>query len=493
MNRRHFCQTALAAGVAAAFPGYASVLDNLAALASGIPAVTLSGGETTLEKAAVVELARAMEGELLTAGDDGYHAARAIWNGMHDKRPALIARCMGAGDVARAVDFARERSLLLAVRGGGHSFSGKSVCDGGMMIDLSLMKAVEVDPQRRRARIGGGALLNDLDRATLAHGLATTTGVVSHTGVGGLTLGGGFGYLNRKHGLTVDNLVAVDLVTPDGRLRRVSADEHPDLFWGLRGGGGNFGVATAFEFALHPLSPQVFGGSIAWPVAQTREVMDFYADWSRELSPEMYVGPVMVTSPEGEGLLVMEVVYAGDPAAGEQELAPLRRVGNPAQDAAGMTDYMAMQTQSDGVTHHGQRFYVKSGMVGELTPELVRALHESFRPTPEIFLFSHTAGGAVAEVAPTATAFPHREAQTMLGVFAIWQDPARDDEVIGALREWYAAIEPHTGGFYPNINLDMGDKAQRNYGPNYARLVALKNRYDPMNLFRLNSNVAPTV
>jgi FAD/FMN-containing dehydrogenase len=493
VNRRRFCQAAAAAGLSA-FPfasALASSFHALAQIISDIPGLTLSGQETVLEKAAVQELADSLHGQVLTPADPSYDAARALWNGMHDRRPALIARCVDAEDVANAVTFARERELLLAVRGGGHSFPGKSVCDGGLVIDLSAIKDVAINVETRRARAGGGALLYGLDYASLAHGLATTTGVVSHTGVGGLTLGGGFGRLNRKFGLTIDNLVAAELVTADGRFRRVNAEEHPDLFWAIRGGGGNFGIATAFEYALHPVSPRLLGGSVLWPLDQAREVLEFYADWSTGLSDEMYVAPSMITTPEGTGMLGMDVTYCGDAAAGEKELEPLRRIGTPAEDGVAMVDYIAQQTQFDGIERHGLRYYIKSGMVRSFTPGLIDAMLDSFRPHPGAFLFFHTAGGAVARVGDADTAFPHRRAATLIGVTAAWEEPGHDEQKIAFLREWWPALEPHTGGFYNNLRDEDERRVWENFGPNFPRLVALKKQYDPLNLFRLNANISP--
>ncbi len=492
MKRRHFCQSVVAAGVAAAFP-FGRIL-AATKVTSDIPAVTLSGGQTVLEKAAVREFGESLKGDLLARGDSGYDEARTIWNGIHDRYPALIARCADIDDVRMSVDFARERSLLLAVRGGGHSFPGKSVCAGGLMIDLSTINGVEVDTQRRRARVGVGDMLHALDQATQTHGLATTTGVVSHTGVGGLTLGGGFGRLNRKFGLTIDNLISADMVTADGKIRRVSADENADLFWGIRGGGGNFGVVTDFEVVVHPVGPRMLGGKIIWPVSQAREVLEFWAEYAPGLSDELFVAPFMAAGGnDGRGIVGMQTLYAGDPAAGEKELAPLRRIGKPLKDGVGMVEYMATQTAGDRATAHGRRYYINTGMVGSHTPGLVDAMVESFRPLPGYTLFSATAGGAVARVGEDATAWPHRRAETMIGIFVGWTDAAEDEAKIRVLKDWWSALEPHTGGYYENLHGETAGKTVTNYGPAYDRLVGLKNKYDPTNLFRLNANIRPTV
>ncbi len=490
MKRRHICQSVVATGVTAAFP-----IGRVLALtvASDIPAVTLSGDQIVLKKVAVKEFAESLKGDLLAKGDSGYDKARMIWNGMHDRYPALIARCADIDDVSKSVSFAREHSLLLAVRGGSHSFPGKSVCEGGLMIDLSTINSVEVDTQRRRARVGGGALLNALDRATQAHGLATTTGVVSHTGVGGLTLGGGFGRLNRKFGLTIDNLISASMVTADGEIRRVSADENSDLFWGIRGGGGNFGVVTDFEFTLHRAGPKMLGGNIVWPASQAREVLGFWAEYATRLSDELYVAPFMAAAEDGTGIVGMDTLYVGNPTVGKKELAPLRQFGKPAEDGVGMVEYMATQTALDGATAHGQRYYIKTGMVGTYTQELVDTMVESFRPLPGYELFFHTAGGAVARVAEDATAWPHRRAETMIGIFLGWTDAAEDESKVRVLKEWWSALEPYTGGYYNNLREETESTTVSNYGPAYKRLVDLKNTYDPTNLFRLNANIKPTV
>lgn len=491
MDRREFCRGAIAAGITVALPGFTAC--ERAPRGGGrasVPAVSLSGGEIELEGVAVQELADSLTGPLLLSDHPEYDRARRIWNGMHDKRPALIARCQNSRDVSRAVTFARERELLVAVRGGGHSWPGKSVCDGGLMIDLSSMNEVTVDPEARTAAAGGGALLNGLDTATLAHGLVTTAGVVSHTGVGGFTLGGGFGRVNRKYGLAIDNLRSAEIVTADGEVRRISEEQHPNLFWAIRGGGGNFGVVTEFEYRVHAFDRNVLSGMIMWPIEQAREVLDFYGGWYAGLSDELYAGPALVTTPEGQGIIVMEIVYAGDPAAGERELEPLRGIGTPLEDGVGVQDYMVMQTKDDAAWGHGIRSYAKSGMVREITPELLDAMLESYVLDPRVALFTHTSGGAVSRVDELATAFPHRNAETMLIVGGAWTEAADDEDAMGIARGWFAELEPFTGGYYDNIDFER-TAATGNYGPAYERLSRIKAEHDPMNLFRLNSNIQP--
>ena len=493
MQRRQFCRTALAASVAAAIPLLPGC-DKKAPVATeantSIRGISLDGAELELEKAAIKELGESMTGPVLLSGHEEYDGARMIWNGMHDKRPALIARCMNSDDVSNAITFAGERGLLTAVRGGGHSWPGKSVCDDGIMIDLSLMNTVTADPETRRARARGGALLHALDTAALEHGLITTAGVVSHTGVGGFTLGGGMGRLNRKYGLAVDNLRSAEIVTADGKTRRISAEEEPDLFWGIRGGGGNFGVVTEFEFELYPFERNLLSGVVVWPIAQARDVLEFYGEWYAGLSDEMYIGPGMVTMPDGTSVIVVEVVYDGDPAVGEKELEPLMKVGTPIDPGVKMQDYMVMQTQEDVAFGHGVRSYIKSGMVSEITQGLVDTMLESFKADPRLACFTHTLGGATKRVGELDTAFPHRNAETMIGVGGGWMDAADDEPGIALAREMYYALEPHMGSYYDNIDFD-GDAAVGNYGPAYERLSKIKGQYDPGNLFRLNSNITP--
>ncbi len=493
MHRRQFCRTAFAASIAAAIPllpGCEKKAPVATEANTNIRGISLDGAELELEKAAIKELGESMTGPVLLSGHPEYDGARMIWNGMHDRRPALIARCMNSEDVRNAVTFARERELLTAVRGGGHSWPGKSVCDDGIMVDLSLMNTVTADPKTKRAHARGGALLNALDTAALEYGLVTTTGVVSHTGVGGFTLGGGFGRLNRKYGLAIDNLRSAEIVTADGEVRRISDEQESDLFWAIRGGGGNFGVVTEFEYQLHPFDRNVLSGKIVWPVAQARDVLEFYGEWYHGLSDELYVGPTMATMPDGTGIISMETVYNGDPAVGEKEIAPLRKIGSPIEDSVKMQDYMVMQTMEDVAFGHGVRSYIKNGMVKEITQDLVDAMIDAYINDPRLALFTLTAGGAAKRVGELDTAFPHRNAETMLIVGGGWIDAADDESAIALSREWYYKLAPFTGGYYDNIDFD-GEKAAGNYGPSYERLRRIKGEFDSTNLFRLNSNVEP--
>ena len=493
MDRRQFCRTAVAVSVAAAIPllpGCESKVPVATEANTSIRGISLGGVELELEKAAIKELGESMTGPVLLSGHPDYDSARTIWNGMHDKRPALIARCLNSEDVSNAVTFARERELLTAVRGGGHSWPGKSICDDGLMIDLSQMNAVTVDADARRARAQGGALLNALDATSLEHGLVTTAGVISHTGVGGFTLGAGFGRLNRKYGLAIDNLRSAQIITADGKIRTVSDDEDSDLFWAIRGGGGNFGVVTEFEYQLHPFERNIFSGGIVWPIEQARDVLEFYAETAADLSDEMYIGPTLLTTPDGVGLIAMDVVYNGDPATGEKELESLRKIGTPVEDGVKVQDYMVMQTNNDVAFGHGVRSYAKNGMVKEWSQGLVNAMLDAYNGDPRIFITNHVAGGAVKRVGELDTAFPHRNAEIMLVIVSGWMDPAQDEDAIAATRAVYNTLDPFTGGYYDNIDTDRA-KVAGNYGPAYARLHAAKGQYDPGNLFRLNSNIKP--
>jgi FAD/FMN-containing dehydrogenase len=455
---------------------------------AGVTAISLDGKPVELSRSVIRDFGKSLNGQVLLAGDADYDAARRIWNGMFVKQPALIARCTSNEDVSRAVGFARDHGLLTAVRGGGHSWPGKSVCDGGLMLDLSLMTTVRVDASRRLAMAPGGALLNGLDSTAFAHGLATTTGVVSHTGVGGFTLGGGFGRLNRKIGLAVDNLEAATIVTADGRVRRIGPKDESDLFWAIRGGGGNFGVVTEFDFRLHEFERKSLNGNIVWPLAQARDVLNFYAEWSAKIPDELYVGPSLFRDPKMGDVIAMDVMYYGGPAAGEKLLAPLRAVGKPVADGVVVQDYLAMQTAMDGALAHGIRSYAKNGMVKAWSPQLVEAMLGAYDPS--VFLTNHVSGGAVKRVGELDTAFPHRNAEIMLVVVAAWQDPTQDQAMMGAARKVFAALEPMMGGYYDNIDFDRCHDTG-NYGPAYARLSKIKGKFDSRNLFRLNSNVQP--
>jgi FAD/FMN-containing dehydrogenase len=503
MDRRTFNQSLLGAGIAAALPSsvYAAAMASATRITADISAVTRTGGEATVTKAALKELQHGLRGPLIMPGSADYDSVRRVWNGMIDKHPALIARCSGASDVMQAVDFARDNDLLVAVRGGGHNIAGKGVCEGGLMIDLSAMRGCRVDPDAKTARLAGGSLLGDLDHESQRFGLATTAGTVSHTGAAGLTLGGGHGRLARSLGLTCDNVLSVDIVTPDGQLRHASADENSDLYWGVRGGGGNFGVVTSFDYQLHPVGPIVYGGTLMYPLAQARDVLRYYADFAAEAPDELAVDVIMLSPPGGKGFVILSICYNGDMKKGEQLVEPLRKFMKPAVDSVGPTPYLEIQTSADASTPAGKLYYNKSGLMKKLETGAIDALVERIQsagdqPDPGVasnVIIQHL-GGAVGQVKTNATAYAHRDAKHDVLILSGWDDPAYTEQNIAWLRAGYDAIEPYTIGFYSNHMVDS-DTSQTNraFRVNYKRLVTLKNEYDPGNLFHLNANVKPTV
>jgi FAD/FMN-containing dehydrogenase len=495
MKRRVFCSSALASIAIASPLRRLLAAAEVATVAGDVPAISGSGKQIVLPRAYVAELRAVMRGQLLLAGDAGYEEARKVWNGSFDRRPALIARCAGTADVMQAVNFGREHELLVAVRGGGHSISGQSVCEGGLMIDLAPMRSVRIDPVARRARVEGGALLGDFDREAQAFGLATTAGTVSHTGVAGLTLGGGFGRIGRKFGMTCDNVRAFDLVTADGRFLRVSADENADLDWALRGGGGNFGVVTSFEYELYPVGPVLLGGVLVFPVAQAREVLAFYDDFVDQAPDELYIDTTLITAPDGNKVLILDTTYCGSIESGERALKPLREFGKPLVDRIAPTPYVKLQSSLDDAFAYGRHYYLKAGFIRSIPPDLIDTMVETFlsSPLPVTPILTAHQGGAISRVAPEATAYPYREARHNMLLAAAWNDRSADEAHMTWARGAWKNLEPFTRGFYVNDNNQ--DIAERrileNYGINYPRLSALKARYDPTNLFRLNANIKP--
>jgi len=414
---------------------------------------------------------------------------------MFDKRPALIARCTGASDVRHAVDFAREHHLLTAVRAGGHSLSGKSTCDGGLVIDLQQMQGVRVDPEAKRAYLESGSLLGQLDHETAAFGLATTAGTVSHTGAAGLTLGGGLGRLGRRYGLACDNVASFDVVTADGHFLRASDEENMDLFWGLRGGGGNFGVVTSIEYRLHQMDPTILGGSIVWPIGQARDVLRYYRDIAMDAPEVVTLGPDLHWEPDGAKVGI-EVCWSGDRSEGEAWLRKLRAFGKPIRDDIAPMPYVTMQSGADEFLGPGKFYYLRSGFLTQLKDDGIDLIIDSFKKMPEwYFLFFDHGGGAYRRVAPGATAFPNRDMAFLLGTVGGWPDKNGIEANIEKMRANWHELEPLTKGFYTNLgDTDKTTAGYReNYGANFERLVALKSKYDPMNLFRLNANVPPKV
>jgi FAD/FMN-containing dehydrogenase len=495
MKRRFFCGSALAAVAATSIPFSRLLAHAESTVTVDVPALTGDGKQIILPRGDVADLRASLRGQLLLTGDAGYEQARKAWNGSFSRKPALIARCLGASDVIKAVNFGRAHSLLVSVRGGGHSISGQSVCEGGLMIDLAQINGVRVDPVARRARVDGGALLGSLDREAQAFGLATTAGTVSHTGVGGLTLGGGFGRLGRKFSMACDNVRAYDIVTADGKFLRVSAEENADLNWGLRGGGGNFGVVTSFEFELYPVDPVLLGGVMVYPVEQAKEVLNFFDGYYEEAPDELYVDTTLVTNPEGHKVLVLDATYCGSIADGERVLKPLREFRKPIVDAIAPTPYVKQQSSVDEVFAYGHHYYVKAGFVRRLPPELVEAMIESFMSStlPITPVLTAPQGGAISRIAPDATAYPYRDARHNLLVAAKWPDSSGDEAHLTWARGAWKTLEPFTRGFYVNDNnADISErKVLENYGLNYKRLSQLKAKYDPTNLFRLNANIKP--
>ncbi len=465
---------------------------------------TMDGGSSTIGLDAVEGLWGSLRGDLLVPGSSGYEVSRSVWNAMIDRRPGMIVECLGAADVARAVRFAREHHLLVSVRSGGHNIAGNAVCDGGMLISLARMKSVRVDPTARRAWVEPGNTLGDLDRETQAHGLAVPIGINSTTGIAGLTLGGGFGWLSRKHGMTIDSLISADVVTAAGDFVRASATEHPDLYWGIRGGGGNFGIVTAFEFALHPVGPEVLAGLMVYPLADARDVLRHYRDFCAVAPDELSVWAVMRKAPllpflppdvHGTEVLVLAAMYAGDMKSGEKALAPLRAYGTPIADVIGPHTFVGFQAAFDPLLTPGARNYWKSHDFLELSNDVLDTLIEHVRtlPDPQCEVFIAQMGGATNRVPADATAYPHRDAQFIMNVHGRWDDPAADDACIAWCRALFEATAPHaTGGVYVNfMTEEETDRVKAAYGASHARLAELKKTYDPHNVFRMNQNIRP--
>jgi len=432
---------------------------------------------------------------VLDANHSSYDDARKIWNGMVDRRPALIARCLTEADVSAAVRFACAHRMLVSVRGGGHHIAGNAVAEGGLMIDLSGMRKVEIDAGSRTARVGPGALLGDFDRAGQAHGLATPLGINSTTGVAGLTLGGGFGWLTRRYGMTVDNLLGATIVTADGEVRVASARSEPELFWALRGGGGNFGVVTSFEFRLHPARREVIGGSIVFPIERARELLGRYAEYSVQSADELYLD-CWIAYPRGKTPLCgFDVCYSGPAGDADRVLAPLRRVGTPLADRIKAIDYVALQRSTDATDPRAEGNYARSGFTTGITAATIAAILAGLRAEAQwssTVYFQHL-GGAIGRVDPAATAFAYRYARQNMMVFADWKAGEDSAAPIRWARDFWTTLEPFTRGFYINeIDDDEGaSRLNANYLGNYPRLAAIKRQYDPTNLFRLNANITP--
>jgi hypothetical protein len=463
---------------------------------SALQATTKQGTETGLEDTVVEAFRASMRGALLRPGEAGYDGARTIHNGMIDRRPALIARCAGVADVLTAVRFARAHDLLVSVRGGGHGMPGFAVCDGGLMLDLSGMNSVHVDPEHRTVRADAGVTWSAFDHETQAFGLATTGGVVGSTGIAGLTLGGGHGFLMRRYGLACDNLLSADVVTADGRWLRASATEHAELFWGLRGGGGNFGVVTSFEYQLHPVGTML-AGMVIYPIGKAKEFLRRYRELTRTAPDALGSLVALGTLPDGTQAAVLLVGYTGPIADGEELLRPLRAFGPPLADQVGPSPYAALQGISEHFNPRGYRNYLKTNYLKDLSDDAIDILVERYMSVPAPF--SHIVvehmGGAVGRMDSQATAYNYRDAQYNFLIVGIWNDAAEDARNIPWVRGLWQALQPFsTGHIYVNYESDVGvDRVQAAYGAaKYDRLVALKNTYDPTNVFRLNANIKPT-
>src|SRR5215475_10356083 len=466
---------------------------------------TLEASTKGIPPGTVAALRGKVRGTVALPGEDGYDAARIIWNAMVDRRPGLVVRCLDTADVINAVKLARDENLLLAVRSGGHNIAGNAVCDGGLLLDLSLMKSIQVDPVSGTARVEPGATLADFDKEAQVFGLATPTGINSTTGVAGLTLGGGFGWTTRKFGLTVDNLLSADVVTAEGKLVRASDKENQDLFWALRGGGGNFGVVTSFEFKLHPLGPEVLSGLIVHPLDQAGELLPAYRRLTKEAPDELTVWTVMRKAPplpflptewHGKEVLVFAACYSGDMKQGEKAVRALRALGKPIVDVISPHPFTGWQAAFDPLLTPGARNYWKSHDFTDLSDAAIKVILDAAHtlPSPECEVFIAHVGGAMARIAPDATAWSNRDAHFIMNVHTRWRDRAQDSACVAWARRLFDAAAPFaSGSVYVNFMPDdEKDRVQKAYGTDYRRLAEIKRRDDPDNLFRMNQNIQPT-
>jgi FAD/FMN-containing dehydrogenase len=454
-----------------------------------------SAGGNWPSEDAVNAFTSGIRGQVFRPGDSGYSDAIHVYNGMVQRTPAVVVRVSGVADVIATVNFAREHGILTSVKAGGHNIAGNALADGGIVIDLANMKGVYVDPVTRRARVQGGATWGDFDRETAVHGLATTGGLISSTGVSGLTLGGGFGWLMRKHGMAVDNLVSVEMVTAQGEVITASEREHPDLFWAMRGAGHNFGVVTSMEFKVHPMSTLV-AGMVVYPYDRAREVLRNYAAVTANAPREVIAFAAIMHSPEGDRILAIIGAYTGPESEAEAALAPLRQFGEPVADTFAPIAYPELQGMLDGGFPFGLQNYWKSSFVGEITDGAIDALlaeYDKVTSPLNVAMFEHF-GGAVSDVAPGATAFPHRNAKYNFAVVSRWEDPAVSERHIRWARDACKAMQPISiGGTYVNyLGADEADRIGEAYGEIHARLIEVKKRYDPANFFRVNQNIKPS-
>jgi hypothetical protein len=455
----------------------------------------ITSAQISISNEVVEELKLNLRGELLLPQEEGYDKARTVWNEMIDKKPALIVKCAGPSDVIRAVNFARKNNLLVSVKGGGHNFAGKAVCDEGVMIDLSNMRSIRVDPASQTARAEAGALLSDLDHETQAFGLATTGGTVSHTGISGLTLGGGQGWLMNKYGLTIDNLLSVDMVLADGSFVQASKSENKDLFWAIRGGGGNYGIVTSFEYQLHKVGPQILGGMILYSMDKAMDVLRFYRSFSMDTPEELSAMLGILTSPDGLPVIGIIVGWVGDPEEGEQYLKPLREFNTPLVDLIGKMPYTQLQKLLDAAVPHGLHRYAKMGYLPHLNDDLLEVIidHSKQITSPFSAVLLNCIKGAVTKVDPDETPFVYRNEQWHFDIVAQWTDPSKADQHISWARSFWQDSEKFTKGTGINFfDADDGhDRVRLAYGHNYSRLAMLKHKYDPENFFRMNNNILP--
>lgn len=443
----------------------------------------------------VDELRKAHRGAVITKEDPGYEEGRRVWNAIIDKRPAVILRCRTAVDVIAAVNFARETGLPLAIRGGAHNVSGRATCDDGVVIDFAEMKSIRVDPAARTARAEPGVRWGEFDRETQAFGLATTGGTVGDTGIAGLTLGGGFGWLGGRFGMTVDNLIGADVVLASGELVHASETENSDLFWALRGGGGNFGVVTSFEYRLHPVGPMIVGGLVIHPFSKAAEVLKFYAETIRRAPDELTAAAVLMTGPDGQKACAIAAAYSGAVEDGLRVMQPIKQFGTPIMDVIGPIPYLGQQSLLDQAMPPNLLNYWKAEFIDEVSDEIIRIAIDGYGrvPSPLSSILFFPIHGAATRVAPEATAYPHRSGISM-GIYSLWNDATRNAPNIAWVRENWDAIQPYVrGGVYVNeLGDDEGDdRVQQAYGPNFGRLAQIKSKYDPNNLFRLNANIKP--
>jgi FAD/FMN-containing dehydrogenase len=448
-----------------------------------------------LEEEVVQGFATNLRGELIRSEDDGYDAARAVFNGMVNKRSAMIVRCRGTADVIQGINFARTYNLLLSVRGGGHSVAGKAVCDGGVMLDLSAMKGIKVDPVRRTAEAQPGLTLSEFDHETQAFGLATTLGIVSVTGIAGLTLGGGLGWLNGKHGLSCDNLISADVASADGQLLTASAEENEDLFWGIRGGSGNFGIVTSFKYQLHPVGV-VLGGGLLYPEAKARETLQFCHEFASTCPDELSTSTSLGRPPDGGVVVGIALCYCGPLESREQVLRPLRTFGPPLEDNIQPMSYRTLQRARDAGFPFGRQHYWKTSFLKDLSDEAIEVMLQFMAetPSPASGVALQQMHGAASRVDPAATAFPHRDEHYDFMILSQWSDPADSARNIQWTREFFEAMQPYLerGVYVNDLGEEGEDRVKEAYGSNYERLAALKNKYDPTNLFSLNHNIRPT-